>query len=212
MFRSNRIPIVFLIVLVLTACIRTPPLTIAPALPRPHAVSPLRDIPPPLTHRVYLPVIASGIPDPVASCFGNPKAAALYHLLRDDPRQQRTEMICNQALVKAAQARAEGLANGDPWSHCDGNGKCANQYVIEAGCVLPSHYGLKNNVESLAAGTQDAAFALWSLTNDLAAAHRRHVLAETEFFREQTQIGIGFAQGSAQYQYYWSILTAPECR
>jgi len=184
----------------LAACIRSP-----------RAVSPLpyQDIPLPLVHQVYMPLVAGGLPDPDATCFGNPKALAFYRLMRDDPRQQRVEFRCNPALVRAAQKRAAGLATVDPWSHIDHDGVTPNQYARAAGCQLPESYPLNGNgIESLTAGTGDVGIAYESLTNGVSPAHQRHMLAETTYFREQTQVGIGYAEGGA-LGFYWAILTAP---
>lgn len=154
---------------------------------------------------IYFPIAGNGTPDPDATCFGNDKALAFYRLLVSDPRQQRPRLVCCPALVLAAQRRAHGLANGDPWGHVDAAGVWANTYARNAGCVLPSDYGNGNNIESLTAGTGDVQAAFDSLTNDNAPKHRAHLLGESEFYRRQTMVGIGYAEGG-QYGFYWSIL------
>lgn len=186
----------------LAGCIRTP-----------SAVSPLpyQDIPLPLAHHVYLPIAGSGIPDPLVTCFGNDKALAFYRLLVADSRQERTRLDCNPRLVAAAQARAYGLANGDPWGHTDRNGVTPNQYARRAGCELPESYPVVGNgIESLTAGMPDAQTAFDSLARS--PKHSKHLFGLSDYFKEQTQIGIGYAQGSGEYQYYWSILTSPPCK
>lgn len=184
------------LVFCLTGCIR--PAQVDSPLPPPQAASPL-------AWRVYMPFIAA--PSPDATCFNNPKALAFERLMRDDARQQRTQLVCNPALVKAAQARAVGLATADPWSHVDAVGVWPNTYARNAGCKLPSFYGTGNNIESLTAGAADADKAFESLTNGLSAAHRKHIFGETDFFREQTQVGIGYAEGGVM-GFYWVIMTA----
>ena len=176
-------------------------------------VSPLpqQDILPPLSQHAYLPIISGGLPDADATCFGNPKALELYHRLSDDARQQRAELVCNPLLVAAAQARARGLATVDPWAHYDHNGVYAMAYGRAAGCALPGSDGQGTNVESLGAGMDTAARAFQSLVDD-SPTHRQHLMGEIDFFREQTQIGIGYEVGSNTYQYYWVVITTPACQ
>lgn len=205
-----------LVAITLAGCVRpSPSLKVHPPLPRPRSVFvsplPLMDIPLPLSWHVYMPIAASGNPpviDTDASCFLNDKALALFRLIRDDPRQQRTQLTCNKALVAAAQKRAQGLANGDPWSHTDAAGVTPNQYARAAGCKLPDFYPIEgNSIESIGAGAKEAARAFQSLVDD-SPSHRRHLMAETPFFREQTMIGIGYAEGAGtQYTFYWVVFT-----
>lgn len=215
MARSVRVSaylLVSILVVTLGGCVyKSPPLTIVSPLPRPHAASPLSyaNMPLPLAYNIWLPLIVSGTPDLDANCFANPKALAFFRLLKADSRQQRTRLVCNPALVKAAQARALGLSTVDPWGHKDRNGAWANDYARSAGCKLPASYGAENEIESITAGAESAARAYQALVDD-SADHRRHLMAEIPFFREQTQIGIGYAEGG-KYGYYWAILTTPSC-
>lgn len=196
-------------------CVRPspPPLKVEPSLPRPRSVfvSPLPqwDIPLPLSWHVYMPIAGSGSPDPDASCFFNDKALEFYRLLKDDPRQQRAQLVCNKALVAAAMLRAQGLANGDPIAHHDAAGVWANAYARNAGCKLPDFYPIEgNNIESLTAGMDKATRAFQSIVDD-SPSHRKHLMAETPFFQDQTQIGIGYAEKpGTQYTYYWVVFTS----
>lgn len=147
-------------------------------------------------------------PDPQAACFHDARALAFYRLLVDDPRQQRPVLDCHPALVTAAGWRAWGLAHGDPWSHCDADGVCANEYARQSGCRLPWDYASKgNNIESLTAGTGVVEIAYWSLTNDGAPDHRRHLLGEIDFFRAQRHAGIAVAEGG-ELGWYWVVMIA----
>ncbi len=184
------------LVFCLTGCIRQAQFD--SPLPPPQVASPL-------AWRVYMPFVATGEPNADATCFSNDKALAFYQLMRDDSRQQRTQLVCNPALVQAATKRAVGLATVDPWSHVDAAGVWPNTYARNAGCKLPTWYGTGNNIESLSAGTGDAGEAFASLARS--PSHSRHIFGESDFFREQTQVGIGYAEGGA-YGYYWVILTA----
>lgn len=167
---------------------------------------------------IFLPIVGvpsplptpTATPDPDATCFHNPKALAFYRLLVGDRRQQRPRLGCHPALVKAAEWRADGLATGDPWSHTDADGVTPNEYARQAGCKLPAGYAVKGNgIESLTAGTGVVEVAYWSLTNDQAPDHRRHLLGEIDFFRRQPDVGIAYAEGGA-LGWYWVILIA-EC-
>ncbi len=194
------------LVTLLVSCIRAPQPPIAPALPRPQAPLP-RSIPLPLAYNTYLPYIG-GTVDPDASCFGNPRALAFFRLLRDDPRQQRVSIVCNVSLVRAASERANGLANGDPWAHVDRDGVTPNQYARRAGCQLPPSYPtVGNGIESLTAGMQDAQVAFDSL--ERSPSHSRHMFGLSDYFRTQTQVGIGLAERmGSEYTFYWVILTS----
>ena len=179
----------------------------------------------PAQRDIFLPIIAQPVPtsplptptssptpmptrDPVSLCFGNDNAAAFYRLLILDPRQQRPQLDCHPALVRAAQWRAEGLAQGDPWGHTDAGGVTANEYARQSGCRLPPHYASKgNNIESLAAGSPDVLVIYGALTGDNAPDHRRHLLGENDFFRQQTHAGIAYiAAPGSEYGHYWVIL------
>lgn len=168
---------------------------------------------------IYLPIVGGGqsplpaptpTPDPDATCFHNPKALAFYRLLVGDSRQQRPRLGCHPALVKAAEWRADGLATGDPWSHVDADGVTPNEYARQAGCTLPAGYAVKGNgIESLTAGTGVVEVAYWSLTNDNAPDHRRHLFGEIDFFRRQPDVGIAVAEGGT-LGWYWVIMIG-EC-
>lgn len=172
----------------------------------------------PEARAIYLPIAGvpsplptpTATPDPAASCFHNLKTLAFYRLLVGDSRQQRPRLGCHPALVKAAEWRADGLATGDPWSHTDADGVTPNEYAREAGCKLPAGYAVKGNgVESLTAGTGVVEVAYWSLTNDQAPDHKRHLLGEIDFFRRQPHVGIAVAEGGA-LGWYWVIMIG-EC-
>lgn len=192
---------VLLLAVLLAGCIRQSEPSPSP-LAQPHAF--YSSLARSAVHSIYLPWIRTA-PDADATCFGNPKALAFYRLLVGDERQQHPALRCNSALVKAAQKRAQGLATLDPWAHYDRNGIWANQYARDAGCRLPDGYSNRNQIESLTAGTPDVDAAYRSLTNALANGHRPHLLGETEFFRQQNDVGIGYAEGGA-YGFYWVIM------
>ncbi|MEZ4611982.1 MAG: hypothetical protein R2838_17355 [Caldilineaceae bacterium] len=75
---------------------------------------------------------------------------------------------------------------------------------------LPSFYSMErdgNNIESIAGGFASAQDAWTGLLGS--PAHRRHLLGEVDFYREQIDLGIGFVEDpDSDYRYYWVILTA----
>lgn len=144
---------------------------------------------------IYLPAIFTGAPNPVAD---------FLRLLTGDARQERPTLECCPALEIAAQRRADGLAHGDPWAHVDAHGITPNEYARQAGCRLPAHYAVKgNNIESLGAGTADAAVMFAALI--ASPRHGDHLLGRTDFYRVQRHVGVALAEGG-EYGWYWVIL------
>ena len=150
---------------------------------------------------IYLPIIATA-PDPVGL---SPSAAEFLRLLTGDDRQQRASLTVCASLLVAAEKRAYGLANGDPWGHTDRFGITPNEYARRAGCTLPDGYADKgNNIESLGAGTADAAVMFAALAGS--PKHSDHLFGRG-WFQHQTSVGIALAQGG-EYGWYWVILIA----
>lgn len=153
---------------------------------------------------VYLPIVRRETPN--SKCFDDIHATELYNLLQIDSRQQHPALVCCPSLVAAAKLRSAGLANGDPWAHVDAHGVTPNQYARNMGCHLPAHYAtVGNNIESLLAGTADAAVCLQAL--GASPAHAAHLFGLSDFFRQQSCVGISMAEGG-EYGFYWCILIA----
>lgn len=169
----------------------------------------------PVARDIYLPWVPQPVPtsplptatpDLQAACFHDARALAFYRQLIDDPRQQRPVLDCHPALVMAAGWRAWGLAHGDPWSHCDDAGVCANEYARQAGCKLPWDYASKgNNIESLVAGSPDASVMFAALASS--PAHADHLFGRNDFFRAQRHVGIAVAEGG-ELGWYWVVMIA----
>lgn len=182
----------------------------SPAASLPQPVSPL-------AYRVYVPQVL-GKPRPTATaspsptpphlaCYASAQALTMAGLIATDPRQQRTGLRCNPALVKAAQIRAASLARLGYWAHCEPGGPCANEVARRAGCKLPVYYGNVNNIESLVAGSPDAALSWLVLSGS--RGHAPHVLGLVDFFREQHDIGVAYlAAPGSKYGFYWVVLIA----
>jgi uncharacterized protein YkwD len=156
--------------------------------------------------KIYIPAVLNQS----FTCRLNQEEAAVEALLLHDDGQQRTEMNCNATLAKVARDRARDMAERDYFGHTNPDGHGPNFLVRSAGYELPSYYGQSvsaNNVESIAAG-HATADAVWSALM-ASAHHREHLLGENDFYREQVDYGIGFAQKEgATYRYYWVIITA----
>lgn len=153
-----------------------------------------------LTRDIFFPIV---IAPPVGST-GSPTGEFL-RLLTSDRRQERPALALCPALVQAATWRATGMANGDPFAHVDAAGMTPNEYCRQAGCRLPAFYASKgNNVESLGAGTGDAAVMFAALTNS--PAHADHLFGRG-WFGHQRHVGIALAQGG-RYGWYWAIFIA----
>lgn len=186
------------LVFCLTGCIR--PAQVDSPLPPPQAASPL-------AWRVYMPFIATGAV-PEIRCFGE-KAQEFFDLMVADARQQRTVLRCNPFLNKAAQARAQSLADGGYWAHCDPVKKeCPNKVARLAGCKLPSNYeDDKNYIEELSAGSPDARASFDSLANS--PSHKVHLFGEGDFFQQQGDVGIALLEKTgSRFTYYWVVLIA----
>lgn len=189
-----------LLVVLFAACVQPVARDIyLPWVPAPVPTSPLPTPTPPPT--------PTPTPDPQAACFHDARALAFYRQLIDDPRQQRPVLDCRPALVTAAGWRAWGLAHGDPWSHCDADGVCANEYARQAGCKLPWDYASKgNNIESLVAGSPDAAVMFAALASS--PAHADHLFGRG-WFQAQRHVGIAVAEGG-ELGWYWVVMIG-EC-
>jgi uncharacterized protein YkwD len=135
---------------------------------------------------VFLPFIVNQRPLPTV-------AEQFFTLLHNDYRQLRPRLSICPALSIAAGQRANGLANGGPWSHTDSNGITPNEYARAAGCTLPAHYAAKGNgIESLVAGSPDPVVLLDALANS--PGHANHLFGRLPHYQIQDKCGIGFAK------------------
>lgn len=144
---------------------------------------------------IYLPLVAANL-NPVAE---------FCRRLATDPRQQRSSLAICPSLAVAAERRACGLVNGDPWAHVDGAGVTPNEYARSAGCQLPEDYAPRgNNIESLCAGTADPAVILAALASS--SKHAPHLFGHG-WFNHQRHMGIALGEGG-YFGWYWVILLA----
>jgi hypothetical protein len=126
-------------------------------------------------------------------------------------KQRRPNLVLDPLLCKVARARATDLAVRNYFAHVNPDGVAVNFLVRRAGYVLPPDYSTApsaNELESISAGRSTASETLNDLLGD--GPHRRQLLGEVAFFAAQTHVGVGFVnRPGSQYQYYWSIITAP---
>lgn len=160
-----------------------------------------------LEPRIYLPFIIR--PEEII-CQPNPQEQQIAYLLINDPEQNHPSLTCNPILEQVAGERAQDMINRDYFSHVNPDGYGPNYLVELAGYVLPDWYSGEpeaNNIESIAGGYSNAssAWAAWMAS----AGHRSHLLGETEFYRNQTEYGIGYAYSSnSDYGHYWVVIIA----
>lgn len=151
---------------------------------------------------IYLPIIATP-PTPPDDSGLSPACAEFLRLLTSDERQQRVSLTVCSSLMAAAELRAWGLANGDPFAHVDRYGVTPNEYAEANGCRLPDGYAEHgNNIESLAAGTGDPAVAFEALAGS--PKHADHLFGRG-WFGHQAHVGIAMAEGG-QYGFYWCVM------
>lgn len=116
----------------------------------------------------------------------------LFTLIKNSPYQQRKQFTRHPLLDKAAQIKADDMAQKNYFAHIAPDGIGPNDIIRSVGYVLPIHYlAGKNNCESLSIGgssPQEIAEGWYKSDR-----HRPHVYAEDKFYREQGCIGIGSA-------------------
>ena len=133
----------------------------------------------------------------------NEQELALGRLLERHPEQRRTSLSHSLLLAYVARMRAVDIARRGPFGHVNRDGLGPNTLVRRAGYQLPQHYDRQptgNNIESLGMGLSSAreAWAMWMRSD----AHRRHLLGLHPVYMEQTEYGVGQANG------YWVVLIA----
>lgn len=135
---------------------------------------------------IYLPIIGTGNP---AKEFAN--------LVIQDARQKRV-LKWNDDLAKAAEIKVGMMILHNIFAHIV-TGIWPNE-VARLYVNLPTYYGLQaNNVESLVKGSKDVNLMFESLANS--PSHAKHLFGLTDFFYEQTDIGIGYGEGHNNYWY-----------
>ena len=144
------------------------------------------------------------------SCALNSQEQGIAGLVQGHPLQGRASSTCHLTLSQVARARAQDMATRGFFGHVNPDGNGPNRLVQEAGYVLPEFYSqtaAANNIESILAGVAsfEEAFDLWLGS----PAHRRHLLAETEFNADQIEFGVGYAfNPDSEFQHYYVFISA----
>lgn len=133
-------------------------------------------------------------------------------LVRKHAQQGRGVIKYDPLLCKVARAKAKDMIVRNFFNHTDPSGRGPNYMLAKAGYRLPSYYSNErdgNNVESIAkltGGPKDA-FILFLKS----PAHRTHVLAEDQFYKAQTRIGVGsYTSKKAPFYKTFVFLSAPQ--
>ncbi len=160
-------------------------------------------------HLIFLPVIA-GQPSAPAGCDLNAQELRVQELLLSHPNQGRITLVCNPTLSAVARARAEDMGQRGYFGHVNPDGQGPNYLVRQAGYTLPADYNTAingNNIESIGAGAGDAD-GMWNGWMQ-SSKHVTHILGENDFFAQQVEYGIGFAQvPGSPYQFYWVFISS----
>ncbi len=129
-----------------------------------------------------------------------------------DKLQNRKSITCDPRLLTLARSRAEDMAKRSYFSHTNPDGHGPNYLLTMLGYVLPDFWdktGSANYIESIYygsggnRGTPEDAYDTWMHSS----GHRRHVLAEDEFYSTQSVAAVGhYANGET---HYWVFISAP---
>lgn len=155
-------------------------------------------------HIVNLPFVAHQV---IYPCFANQMAAELLRLMIEDRAQQRKSPKCNELVTKVAQARADDMVTREYFSHLTPEGRGANFFLAQVGC-LPSWYPQDGNtVESITLNYHTPQAAWNALVSS--QGHRPHVLGMHPFFAAQVEIGTGWATGD--WGTVFVVISVPQC-
>lgn len=135
-------------------------------------------------------------------------------MLEQDQGQRRPRIVFNPVLARVARQRAEDMAARNYFDHTDPDGLGANTHVTRAGYQLPDFYNRSpagNNIESIGAGYRSPTEAWQGWMSS--TGHRTHLLGLQDFYRDQSEYGIGYAHApGTEYVHYWVVLIAkPAC-
>lgn len=156
-----------------------------------------------------LALLTTAFLPPANAWTPNAQEIDIANRMKSASGQGRPSLKFDPILSQVARERAMDLAKRRYFSHTNPDGHGVNYLVRKAGYVLPDWYPSDgNNLESIAAGraTSGTTWSDWMGSPD----HKRHLLAEEDFFVEQTAYGVGYyEEAGTPYRYYWVVLTAP---
>ena len=135
----------------------------------------------------------------------------IANLAINHPDQARPTMVYDPFLNLVARTKALDLARRGYFAHVDPDGYGPNKAVQLAGYGLPGWWGDaldSNYIESIGGGYSSAQAAFDGWMNS--PGHRRHLLAESDFYAGQTRYGVGYADlPGSPYRRYYVFLSAP---
>jgi Cysteine-rich secretory protein family len=164
------------------------------------------------THTVFLPLVSKIEVAPASEpgCLLNEQEQQIATFLLSHPEQQRPTLACDPLLAAVARSRAADLGQRAYFSHVNPDGHGPNYLVMQAGYSLPTDYNHEatgNNIESIGAGANSAT-GMWEAWM-VSPKHLTHILGTNDFFVQQHEYGIGYAQvQGSPYQYYWVVIIA----
>jgi len=137
-------------------------------------------------------------------CGSSPQARELARIIQNDTGQQRPRLVCHPLLSKVAEEKARTMADYGIVRH--NLGGSPNQRLRDAGFRLPEYYGgpMNNQVEAVAGGYRNAEDVWFAFRNS--DVHRKHLLGEHPFYKEQDLMGVGFYKDYATpHIEYWAV-------
>ena len=156
-----------------------------------------------MARRVYAPVVMMAD----YPCHTNGMAAELLRLMIEDRVQKRKSPRCNDLVTKVAQIRADDMVTREYFSHWTPEGRGANYFLAQVGC-LPAWYPQDGNtVESITLNYHTPQAAWNALVSS--QGHRPHVLGMHPFFAAQVEIGTGWATGD--WGTVFVVISVPQC-
>lgn len=156
----------------------------------------------PLRSTIYIPLVESG---------GESVLAQMVRIFRTSSWQRRERTYTNEMLMRAAQVKANSMAEGNYFSHTYPSGASANKNVRLTGYILPDWYPESGNqVEALAGGQKSAAEAFDDLLRS--PLHHDFITGEDDFYKGQECFGVGYAHSSkddSTYHDYYVVISCP---
>ena len=152
-------------------------------------------------------------PEQATHCTMSPEERALFALIVESARQERTELRCSSKLQEFARMRARDMVSRGYFSHVTPDRVGLNELLRESGYQLPSLYGdaLANSVEAIVGGYADPDIVYSELL--ASGSHRKHILGEIGFFRNQDEIGLAYVHSpDSDYEDYWVVVIARQER
>ena len=147
-----------------------------------------------LTPRVYVPVVRS-------VCLRDAREEQFIALVRDDPNQGRTELICDPILQRIALEHAQDMQNRCYFSHISPEGLGPYERALRAG-YLPDTRGYLNIAE-IVNGSIDATSSYNAFLRS--PSHREILVAQGSLataHRAATHYGIAFVDNWPADQFY----------